>query len=352
MDLLLRVVGWPDDMIDRPALMVRFDASGGLIGRAESARLSLPDPKRTVSRFHGHVSFEDGAYYLEDMGSPNPPLVNGRAIPTGQRHQIRPGDQIRIGQYTIAVEFDDPDFPATQILDPSTRISIHEAQHGTERTQVLVRESPGVRGAPGADDSWQAFLAGAQIHADMPPHQRPEAMRLVGSLLRVLVGGLRRLALSPGDARFEPDGDASAPRARPNNPIRFAADDKRAIGALLKPPTPGFLSGPAAIEELVAELIHDKAAARAALTAAAERLFARLAPSALEMRAAPAGAWMAWFPSVRKRRLWDRYLAELRQLTGADEDTRPEALGKLFADACAAEAVRQRKARRKDAPTV
>ncbi|MCX8005979.1 MAG: FHA domain-containing protein, partial [Burkholderiaceae bacterium] len=74
MELVLRVLSSGDGTEVAP-LVARFDASGGLIGRADSARLRLPDPKRTVSRFHAHVSFADGKFFIEDMGSPNPVTV-------------------------------------------------------------------------------------------------------------------------------------------------------------------------------------------------------------------------------------------------------------------------------------
>jgi predicted component of type VI protein secretion system len=358
-DLVLRVVGWPDDVLDRSPLMVHFDASGGLIGRAESAKLSLRDPKRTVSRFHGHVSYDAGAYFLEDMGSPNPSLVNGRAIPAGQRHQIRPGDQIRIGQYTIAVEFDDPDFPDTQIIDPAPRAGI-EAALQADRTQLMAREPPGVPGAGASDQIWQAFLAGAQVEIDVAHRARPEMVRLIGSLLRGLVGGVYRLATQPppdarasGDAR-DRAADSAPARSRPGNPLRLASDERRALLALLKPPLAGFTTGLAAIDEVLDELAQERIAARATI-AAAERILVRLAPAALQRRVdsdAAAGLLDGWLPMARKARLWEQYLEQLRQITGGGENLDPAALGELLADAWAAEGARLRKPRRKDAPTL
>jgi len=50
MDLILKVVEGSNGA-EWGGLQARFDASEGLIGRAETARLSLPDSTRTVSRF-------------------------------------------------------------------------------------------------------------------------------------------------------------------------------------------------------------------------------------------------------------------------------------------------------------
>src|SRR5271165_2655711 len=116
MELLLKVVDGPSDGSWR-GLKARFDASGGLIGRAETARLSLPDSSRTVSRFHAHVSCSGEEFFLEEMGSRNAAMINGRALKAGTKELLRPGDEVRVGRFLLAVEFDDPDFPATQVID-------------------------------------------------------------------------------------------------------------------------------------------------------------------------------------------------------------------------------------------
>jgi FHA domain-containing protein len=348
MELVLRVVGWPDEVTDRPPIIARFDASGGLIGRAETARLSLPDPKRTVSRFHGHVSYDAGAYFLEDMGSTNPPLVNGRPIPAGQRHQIRPGDRLRIGQYTIAVEFEDPEFPPTLLLDPSTRIGQHQDEDtAVERTQVLVREAAGPRPGAAADEIWRAFLDGAQIELELPQGPRPELLRLVGVLLRTLLSGVRRIAV----ARTEIGADAaeSAPlRSRDNNPLRFAADDRRAMVALLKPPPSGFLPGPAAVEDLLGDLSHHAAASRAAAIGISERILARIAPASLERRVGVGFPLLGLLPAFRKARLWDLYVEEMRALGAGNANAIADMLRKAYGETLASELARSRKGRRRE----
>jgi type VI secretion system protein ImpI len=347
MELVLRVVGWPDEVTDRPPLIARFDHSGGLIGRAETARLSLPDPKRTVSRFHSHVSYDAGAFFLEDMGSTNPPLVNGRPIPVGQRHQIRPGDRLRIGQYTVAVEFEDPDFPSTMLLDPATRIAEHDEETSFERTQVIVREAAGLRSSVAVEEFWRAFLEGAQIDLDLPQGPRPELMRLVGGILRSLLAGVRRLAMTRSEAHAEPD---SAPlRSRDNNPLRFAADDRRALIALLKPPAVGFLPGSAAVDELLYDMTQHSAASRAAAISLAERILTRIAPTTLERRINSAFPLLLRLPWVRKARLWDVYLEEMRTLGAGNGNASAEMLRKAYGEALAAELSRMRKARRREA---
>ena len=83
-------------------LSARFEEMGGSIGRADTNQLVLPDPERSISRLHARVVFRSGQYAIVDNGS-NPIGVNGAAVPAGREQIIRPGDQVQIGSYLLAV---------------------------------------------------------------------------------------------------------------------------------------------------------------------------------------------------------------------------------------------------------
>ena len=70
---------------------------GILIGRSPSAAIRLIDP--TVSRLHARIERRDGTIYLEDLGSRNGTLVNGK--PIAREALLSPGDQVRIGSTEI-----------------------------------------------------------------------------------------------------------------------------------------------------------------------------------------------------------------------------------------------------------
>src|SRR5258708_34193888 len=160
MDLILKVVEGPKGAEWR-GLQARFDRSGGLIGRAETARLSLPDTSRTVSRFHAHVSCSGETYFLEEMGSRNVATINGKAVKGGNKEALRPGDKVKIGHFTIAVEFDDPDFPATQVLDrrslPANLADLDES------TRIAGREGPRLRSHEASADLLEACQDGGGL---------------------------------------------------------------------------------------------------------------------------------------------------------------------------------------------
>ena len=67
-----------------------------MIGRADECELRLGG--RFVSRHHALIVLTDGGVFVEDLKSFNGTIVNGRKI---TRHQISPGDKIKIGDYEL-----------------------------------------------------------------------------------------------------------------------------------------------------------------------------------------------------------------------------------------------------------
>lgn len=80
----------------------RFDELGGSIGRADNNQLVLPDPERAISRVHARVLYRNGGYAIVDNGS-NPIMVNGVVCGSGCEQILKPGDQVQIGDYVLAV---------------------------------------------------------------------------------------------------------------------------------------------------------------------------------------------------------------------------------------------------------
>lgn len=70
-----------------------------LLGRAVDCEVVLDD--LTVSRRHARLLFRDGAWVLHDLGSTNGTTVNGTRV---TRCQLRPGDQLALGQHRLVVD--------------------------------------------------------------------------------------------------------------------------------------------------------------------------------------------------------------------------------------------------------
>jgi hypothetical protein len=74
----------------------RWDADGGVFPDVD---LDTDDPEAKVSRRHARVTFRDGQYFLEDLGSTNGTFVNrGKRLSPGTRQSLNDGDEIIVGK--------------------------------------------------------------------------------------------------------------------------------------------------------------------------------------------------------------------------------------------------------------
>jgi predicted component of type VI protein secretion system len=328
MPLTMRVVARGGDA-QPPPIVASFDETGGLIGRADSARLVLPDPRRTVSRFHAHVSFGDGQYYIEDMGSPNPARLNGQPLVVGHKQLLAPGDLVQVGDYTLQVDAGDG-----------------RGRAESARRAAPLADDDAVSAPVATEELWQAFQEGLGVPVDLPQGLRPESMRLIGGLLAGSVDGLRRLLLLRAQIRREADIESAATiRPRNHNPLQQAPDTARALVALVRPPLQGFLAGPAAVEDAVDNLESHYIATMLALREAVEHTLARFDPAALEARLSAGGVLDAIVPGLRKARLWDLYRDQQRAIRSEAEKGFDEEFTRVFAVTYEQEAARL-KARR------
>ena len=76
------------------------------LGRRESCDVPLPFPN--VSGKHCELSFQDGYWYVRDLGSTNGTKVNGSVISLNQRKVLRPGDEITIARRRFKISYTPP----------------------------------------------------------------------------------------------------------------------------------------------------------------------------------------------------------------------------------------------------
>jgi pSer/pThr/pTyr-binding forkhead associated (FHA) protein len=72
---------------------------GGTFGRATDNPISIADDG--LSRQHARIEWQDGAYWLTDLGSTNGTMVNQTRL--SGPHRLADGDVIRAGRTRIAV---------------------------------------------------------------------------------------------------------------------------------------------------------------------------------------------------------------------------------------------------------
>ncbi len=81
---------------DRESNIGRWDADGGVFPDVD---LDSDDPEAKVSRRHARISFQNGEYGIEDLGSTNGTFVNrGKRLLPGERQPLKDGDEIIVGK--------------------------------------------------------------------------------------------------------------------------------------------------------------------------------------------------------------------------------------------------------------
>ncbi len=112
-----------------------------LIGRQQEATLSLEH--RSVSRKHAVISFTNGQYILQDLGSANGTFVNTLPLPPDKTHILHPNDKIRFGdvQFRFQLRQQSPDGGAglafaQSLLDTTANLFQHILGSQLERNTV------------------------------------------------------------------------------------------------------------------------------------------------------------------------------------------------------------------------
>lgn len=77
------------------SIIGRFDVSTGI---APEIDLANYDTSGKISRKHARIVWESGKFYFEDTGSANGSLYNGEKVSAQQRHLLKTGDQICVGE--------------------------------------------------------------------------------------------------------------------------------------------------------------------------------------------------------------------------------------------------------------
>lgn len=97
---------------------IELDKTLFTIGRDAESDLQLNDP--SVSRHHATVRRIYTDLYIEDMGSTNGTILNGRTV---TKHVLKPGDHLSIGSYVIDLvqeqTAEEDDLDKTVVIEPA-----------------------------------------------------------------------------------------------------------------------------------------------------------------------------------------------------------------------------------------
>lgn len=247
---------------DTPAdgtLRAHFDELGGLIGRAETNQLVLPDPERMVSRVAAQVVYRNGSFAIIDRGS-NPITLNGRALASGREAPLAAGDRLAICGYELSVSMGGGAGAATAIdpfaglLGPATAMP----SAGGPPFDPLVRQGGAAKSAApaaapqagGIPMDWDPFAPRSPgiVAPGAAPRRDALGLELGGAAPAELVPGLNSPSAQPSslDQLFglspvnggDPlkDSVLDAPMAQPNmaadaDPLRSLKSAPRASAA-------------------------------------------------------------------------------------------------------------------------
>lgn len=92
-----------EDRHGRSAAEISFDQGSYTIGRVDGNDVVLPS--NSVSRTHARIFVSNNKCYIDDLGSANGVIVDGAQI--HERTEIKNGSKIRIGEYTLYLEYKD-----------------------------------------------------------------------------------------------------------------------------------------------------------------------------------------------------------------------------------------------------
>src|ERR1044072_5467867 len=89
-------VGTEFSLSTNEAYIGRWDADNGIFPDVD---LDAHDPEAKVSRRHARITFKDGTYSVEDLGSTNGTFINrGRRLLPGNPNILSDGDEIIVGK--------------------------------------------------------------------------------------------------------------------------------------------------------------------------------------------------------------------------------------------------------------
>lgn len=177
---------------------------------------------------------------------------------------------------------------------------------------------------------WAAFCEGAGLSSDRPQDLSPERMRVLGLLMREAIEGTLRLMAVRATAKNELRATVTTIRSRNNNPLKFSPNAQAALEQLLQPPLRGFMSGPAAMQDAMHDLVGHCIGTMAGMRAALAGVLGRFEPADLERKLIGSSLMDSLLPMNRKAKLWDLYLQHFGTIRDAAQDDFHELFGAAF----------------------
>jgi FHA domain-containing protein len=195
--------------------------------------------------------------------------------------------------------------------------------------------APAPAPAPSAppDALWAAFCEGAGINVKLPQGLTPEMMKIIGQVMHHAIDGTIKLVHVRAAAKQEMKADVTTIQARNNNPLKFSPDAGVAIEQLLQPPMRGFMMGPAAVNDVMDDLLGHAIGTMAGMRAALTGVLDKFEPGKLENKLAGNSVLDSVLPMNRRAKLWELYLQHYKRIRDDAQDDFHDLFGKAFVEA-------------------
>ncbi|WP_264294021.1 type VI secretion system-associated FHA domain protein TagH [Diaphorobacter aerolatus] len=176
-----------------------------------------------------------------------------------------------------------------------------------------------------------AFKRGAGLSDCRYPQQlTTDMMYMIGQMLSGSVQGYMDLLGSRAATKQEVRIAVTLINAEANNPLKFLPTGGAALAQIFGPKMPGFLPGPAAIENARLDLRAHEVGMMAGTQAAVQGLFERFDPRIIEEQLDAQGRQRTLFAAQRNARLWEMYCNYYRWLKDEMKNQTPASWGAEF----------------------
>lgn len=155
-------------------------------------------------------------------------------------------------------------------------------------------------------------------------------MFALGQLMHAAVAGTLQLVAVRAATKQELRADVTMIQSQANNPLKFTPDPHAALEQLINPPMRGFMAGPAAMTDVMNDLVGHSIGTMAGMRAALDGVLQRFAPDQLEAKLSSKSMFDSVLPRNRKARLWDLYLQHFAAIREEAHEDFHTLFGKAF----------------------
>jgi len=290
---------------------------------------AAPAPAPAIPADFHHVPEMKAAYVPPAVrAAPVAPPVPAPVPPTPTPTQPPPAAAAPPAPKPAAVP---PPLPRQDTVPSS---SVPGVRNSRQPAEAAPAPADAVAAPAGSTDAlWAAFCEGAGVSIKLPQGLTPELMRVLGQVLHHSVDGTIKLVAMRAAAKQELRADVTTIQARNNNPLKFSPDAGTAIEQLLQPPMRGFMMGPAAVNDVMDDLLGHAIGTMAGMRAALTGVLERFEPSQLEGQLSGSSMLDAVLPMNRRAKLWELYLQHYKRIRDDAQDDFHDLFGKAFIEA-------------------